>query len=62
MKILRNVAGAFLTMVGGVWLFQGVGLLPGSFMTGQTRWAVYGGITAALGLAILLRTNRGSGV
>ena len=31
---LRMVA-AVLGLVGAVWLLQGVGVLPGSFMTGQ---------------------------
>ena len=57
MKILQNLAGAVLTLVGAVWFFQGIGLLPGSFMTGQMRWAVYGGVAAVFGIAILLRTN-----
>jgi len=29
-------------------------VLPGSFMTGQIQWAVYGGIAAAAGVAALL--------
>jgi hypothetical protein len=33
----------FLTAaVGVVWLGQGVGLIPGSFMTGRAGWAVAG--------------------
>jgi hypothetical protein len=27
-------------------------------MTGQIRWAVYGGIAVAAGVALLLRSNR----
>jgi hypothetical protein len=30
--------------------------LPGSFMTGQIKWAVYGGI--AVGVAVLLTAKR----
>jgi len=32
--------------------------LPGSFMTGQVRWAVYGGIAVVAGIAILVVVNR----
>jgi hypothetical protein len=46
--------GVLLLLIGGVWFFQGIGVLPGSFMTGQTKWAVIGGITAVVGLAALL--------
>jgi len=28
--------------------------LPGSFMTGQTRWAVRGGLAVIVGVALLL--------
>ena len=33
-----------MALVGGVWILQGVGLLPGSFMTGRLFWAVAGAI------------------
>jgi hypothetical protein len=33
-------------------------VLPGSFMTGQIRWAVYGGIALAVGIALLFLANR----
>jgi hypothetical protein len=32
--------------------------LPGSFMTGQIRWAVYGGIAVIAGIVLLVRANR----
>jgi LPXTG-motif cell wall-anchored protein len=33
-------------------------VLPGSFMTGQIQWAVYGGIAVAAGIAMLLVAKR----
>jgi hypothetical protein len=57
MKIFLNVIGALLTLIGTVWLLHGIGILPGSFMSGQTKWAVNGAITAAIGIAILLAAN-----
>ncbi len=53
-----NIAGAILTFFGIIWFLQGIGILPGSFMTGQTRWAVYGGIATVVGIALLLMANR----
>ena len=44
---------------GTIWFLQGINILPGSFMTGQIRWAVYGGIAIVLGVALLLRANHG---
>ena len=50
------VVGAALVCVGTVWFLQGMSVLPGSFMTGQTRWAVNGAL-AALGGALVLIAN-----
>jgi len=46
--------GILIVLVGAVWLLQGVGVLPGSFMTGQTLWAVIGGACILLGASLLL--------
>ncbi len=29
-------------LIGVVWILQGIGVLPGSFMTGQIVWAAIG--------------------
>lgn len=58
MKIAVNIVGAILVLFGTIWFLQGVNVLPGSFMTGQIRWAVYGGIAVAAGLGILVTANR----
>jgi len=58
MKIVFNVVGVLMVLMGAVWFLQGINVLPGSFMTGQIRWAVYGGIAVVLGVLLLLRANR----
>jgi len=58
MKITLNIVGALLVLIGTVWFLQGINVLPGSFMTGQMRWAVRGGIAAIAGIAVLLWANR----
>ena len=58
MRILLNILGVLLVLIGGTFFLQGIGVLPGSFMTGQTRWAVYGGLSVVLGLLLLIRANR----
>jgi hypothetical protein len=58
MRIALNVVGAVLVFLGTVWFLQGVNVLPGSFMTGQMRWAVRGGIAAIVGIALLIWANR----
>ncbi|HEX4134971.1 MAG TPA: hypothetical protein VHY84_10205 [Bryobacteraceae bacterium] len=61
MKITLNILGALLTLFGAIWFLQGINVLPGSFMTGQIRWAVYGGIAVAVGVSLLLAANRRRG-
>jgi hypothetical protein len=58
MKIALNILGALLVLMGAIWFLQGINILPGSFMTGQTRWAIYGGIAILAGLVVLVAANR----
>ena len=58
MRVTLNVVGVVLVAVGGIWFLQGINVLPGSFMTGQIRWAVYGGIAVAAGVSLLLIAKR----
>jgi hypothetical protein len=52
------VAGALMVAMGAVWFLQGINVLPGSFMTGQMQWAVYGGALAVAGVAVILWARR----
>lgn len=58
MRIALNVVGAVLVFFGSVWVLQGVNVLPGSFMSGQMRWAVRGGLAVIAGIAVLVWANR----
>ena len=58
MKIVLNIVGGLLVIMGTIWFLQGINVLPGSFMTGQMRWAVRGGIAAVVGIALLIMANR----
>jgi hypothetical protein len=57
MKIGLNVLGVLLVLIGGVWTLQGLNILLGSFMSGQTQWLVIGAIVLVVGLALLAWTN-----
>jgi hypothetical protein len=59
MKIALNILGGLMVLFGGVWFLQGINILPGSFMTGDLHWAVYGGIAILAGAFLLLKANRG---
>lgn len=52
------VIGALLVAVGAVWILQGLGLLKGSFMTGQAFWGWMGAVCVLFGLPVLLRGLR----
>ena len=57
-RITLNVVGVLLVVIGVIWILQGVNVLPGSFMTGQIQWAIYGGLAVAAGLGALYAANR----
>ena len=58
MRIVQNIVGVLLVLFGSIWFLQGMNILPGSFMTGQIKWAVYGGIAFVAGITLLWRANR----
>jgi carbonic anhydrase/acetyltransferase-like protein (isoleucine patch superfamily) len=47
----RFVVAAIAALVGLVWVLQGVGVLPGSFMTGDMLWAWIG--LGLIGVAVV---------
>jgi hypothetical protein len=58
MKISLNIVSGLLILVGAGWFLQGINVLPGSIMSGQVQWAVYGGITFLVGIGLLVFANR----
>jgi hypothetical protein len=58
MKIILNIIAVILVLLGSVWVLQGINVLPGSFMSGQTRWALRGGILVFAGIVGLVWANR----
>jgi uncharacterized membrane protein HdeD (DUF308 family) len=58
MRVVLNVLGVLCLLMGGVWILQGINILPGSFMTGQTKWAIYGAVLLVVGVAMLTSANR----
>jgi hypothetical protein len=52
MRTLSLVIGGIATLAGVVWILQGSGMLPGSFMTGQRMWLIIGIVVAIIGLAL----------
>lgn len=54
MRILSLSIGALAIVAGAVWILQGAGILPGSFMTGQRLWLVIGIVVAIVGIALAI--------
>ncbi len=59
MNWLKGILGVTLVLLGGVWLGQGIGLLPGSFMSGQLMWAIIGLVLVVIGVWLLWSLARG---
>lgn len=58
MKIALKVIGGLLILAGGIWFLQGINILPGSFMTGNPQWSIYGGIAMLVGAGMFWFANR----
>ena len=58
MKIFLRIIAVLLILAGSVWFLQGINVLPGSFMTGQIQWAIYGGIAVVAGVGLQVWTAR----
>jgi hypothetical protein len=58
MRIVLNIVGVLLVILGSIWILQGMNVMLGSPMSGQSRWAVRGGILIFAGIAGLVWANR----
>jgi hypothetical protein len=55
---VRNVLGFICVFIGFVWIFQGLGVIKGSFMTGSSFWGIVGVIVALIGGGLLSKIGR----
>lgn len=53
-RIAVVVVGVLALVTGGVWIGQGLNLIPGSFMTGDKTWFYVGVVVALVGVVLLL--------
>jgi hypothetical protein len=56
----RGIAGV-LGVIGIIWIGQGIGIIPGSFMTSDLRWAVAGAVLLAVAAFLVWPTRRTGG-
>jgi hypothetical protein len=52
--MIRAIVGGLFSLVGLLWIGQGVGLVPGSFMTGDMFYAILGAILLVVGIALFV--------
>jgi hypothetical protein len=62
LKVVIGALAAIALLLGSIWVLQGVNVLPGSFMTGDIRWAYRGAAVAVVGAALLYWALRTPGV
>jgi hypothetical protein len=55
--VLTTLA-VLLDLTGIVWISQGIGVLPGSFMTGQIIWAAIGAVLLFVSALLLWSVYR----
>ena len=53
MKVIKTIIGVVAVLIGIVWFFQGINVIPGSTMSGQTQFAI-AGIVATVGGVVLI--------
>jgi membrane associated rhomboid family serine protease len=58
MRKFVNILAVLSIIMGLIWILQGVNILPGSFMTGDIRWAWRGAVAAVVGVLLLVLVNR----
>jgi hypothetical protein len=58
MRIFLSILAVLLILVGVVWVLQGIGVIGGSVMTGQSQWTIIGGVSFIVGVVLLVFANR----
>lgn len=57
MRFFLSILAVLLILVGVLWVLQGINVIGGSMMTGQSQWAVIGGIAVVAGAGLLAFAN-----
>ena len=54
MKLMLRIVGVAAIIIGAIWILQGYRIMPGSFMTGDLKWAGIGAALALVGAIVLI--------
>ncbi|HYI53329.1 MAG TPA: hypothetical protein VEX57_05155 [Microlunatus sp.] len=60
-RIALVVVGVLAVLTGGIWIGQGLNLIPGSVMTGDRTWFYVGLVVLAVGIALVVLGLRRAG-
>ena len=52
MRMIAVLFGVLITVAGVVWALQGIGVIPGSFMSNNPAWTWIGAGTAIIGVGL----------
>ena len=58
MRLALNIIAVLLLVVGAVWVLQGLDVLSGSAMSGQTQWLIAGIVAVFAGIGLLVFVTR----
>ena len=58
MRIALDVVGVLFVLLGGLWFLQGINVLGGSVMSGQSMWVAIGAAVGIIGIGLLVFANR----
>ncbi|MEQ1781693.1 MAG: hypothetical protein ABMA14_10050 [Hyphomonadaceae bacterium] len=58
LKIALGIIATLAILAGVIWIFQGLNVLPGSFMTGDINWTYRGAALAVAGALLLWSATR----
>ncbi len=59
MRTLWRVVTIIIGLIGLVWFGQGIGVIHGSVMTNDSKWAIIGGIMVAVAVIVWFAGARG---
>jgi hypothetical protein len=54
MKWVLYFVAVLFVLTGIVWILHGTNVLPGSFMSGQSQWAITGIVMTIVGIGLLV--------
>ena len=61
MKLIADIVGVILTLLGIWWILQGTNIVPMGVMAGQSQWAIIGLVVGIVGVGLLVFVNRRPG-